>query len=89
MYLQKFYKRVLEEVIDDQNPLLEYSDMGLITSDEKFGIDATNYFNYLSGHMVKPEYHHLIVSPSDIRDEYVELVDKEISYHQQFGDGHI
>ena len=66
-----------------------YSDMGLITSDEKFGIDATNYFNYLSGHMVKPEYHHLIVSPSDIRDEYVELVDKEISYHQQFGDGHI
>ena len=66
-----------------------YSDMGLITSVEKFGIDATNYFNYLSGHMVKPEYHHLIVSPSDIRDEYVELVDKEISYHQQFGDGHI
>ena len=63
--------------------------MGLITSVEKFGIDATNYFNYLSGHMVKPEYHHLIVSPSDIRDEYVELVDKEISYHQQFGDGHI
>jgi len=63
--------------------------MGLITSDEKFGIDATNYFNYLSGHMAKPEYHHLIVSPSDIRDEYVELVDKEISYHQEFGDGHI
>ena len=63
--------------------------MGLITSDEKFGIDATNYFNYLSGHMVKPEYHHLIVSPSDIRDEYVKLVDKEISDHQQFGDGHI
>ena len=66
-----------------------YTDMGLITSDEKFGIDATNYFNYLSGHMVKPQYHHLIVSPSDIRDEYLKLVDKEISDHQQFGDGHI
>ena len=23
IYLQKFYKRVFEEVIDDQNPLLE------------------------------------------------------------------
>jgi polyphosphate kinase len=66
-----------------------YSDMGLITSDEKFGIDATNYFNYLSGHMAKSEYHHLIVSPSDIRDEYMKLVDNEISVHQQFGDGHI
>ena len=33
--------------------------MGLITSDEEFGIDATNYFNYLSGHMVKPQYHQI------------------------------
>lgn len=66
-----------------------YTDMGLITSDEQFGIDATNYFNYLSGHMEKPDYHHLIVSPSDIRTEYMSLVDQEISYHQQFGHGHI
>ena len=56
IYLQKFYKRVLEEVIDDQNPLLEKCKFAAIYAsnlDEKFGIDATNYFNYLSGHMVK------------------------------------
>ena len=48
-----------------------YTDMGLITSNEQIGIDATNYFNYLSGHMEKPEYHHLIVAPFDIRDKFM------------------
>ena len=58
--------------------------------DEKFGIDATNYFNYFQ--VVIWQNQNIIISlvpPSDIRDEYVELVDKEISYHQEFGDGHI
>ena len=66
-----------------------YTDMGLITSNEQIGIDATNYFNYLSGHMEKPVYHHLIVSPFDIRDKFMLLIDQEIAYHQQFGDGYI
>ena len=66
-----------------------YTDMGLITSNEQIGIDATNYFNYLSGHMEKPEYHHLIVAPFDIRDKFMLLIDQEIAYHQQFGDGYI
>ena len=65
-----------------------YTDMGLITTNEQIGIDASNFFNYLSGHMEKPTYHHLIVSPHDIRNEFIELIDKEISFHRQFGDGH-
>ena len=40
---------------------------------QKFGIDATNFFNYLSGHMEKPEYHHLIVAPFDIRKEFIRV----------------
>lgn len=66
-----------------------YTDMGLITSNEEIGIDATNFFNYLSGHMEKPKYHHLIVAPFDIRDKFVELIDQEIEFHKQFGNGHI
>ncbi|MDQ1004963.1 polyphosphate kinase [Neobacillus niacini] len=66
-----------------------YTDMGIITTDEKIGIDATNFFNYLSGHMEKPHYEHLIVSPFDIRDKFFELIDQEISYHKQFGNGYI
>nr|WP_309101741.1 RNA degradosome polyphosphate kinase [Fredinandcohnia onubensis] len=66
-----------------------YTDMGIITTNEKIGIDATNFFNYLSGHMEKPQYHHLTVSPYDIRDEFIKLIDEEISYHLQFGNGYI
>ncbi|MFJ8267180.1 RNA degradosome polyphosphate kinase [Peribacillus asahii] len=66
-----------------------YTDMGLITSNKKIGIDATNFFNYLSGHMEKPHYHHLIVAPFDIRDQFIELIDKEIQFHKQFGNGYI
>ena len=40
--------------------LRSYTDMGIITTNEEFGIDATNFFNYLSGYMEKPEYHHLL-----------------------------
>ena len=68
---------------------MTYTDMGLLTTNERIGIDAVNYFNYLSGYMEKPKYHHLIVSPFDIRDEFMRLIDQEIAYHQQFGDGYI
>ena len=66
-----------------------YTDMGLLTTNESIGMDATNYFHYLSGYMEKPKYQHLIVSPFDIRDQFMKLIDQEISYHQQFEDGYI
>ncbi|MFP7736717.1 RNA degradosome polyphosphate kinase [Priestia aryabhattai] len=66
-----------------------YTDLGLITSDEQIGIDATNFFNYLSGYMEKPDYHHLSVSPFGIRDTFLKLINEEIVYHKQYGNGHI
>ena len=55
-----------------------YTDMGIITSNKEFGIDATNFFNYLSGYTEKPKFHHLVVAPFDIRDEFISLIDEEI-----------
>lgn len=66
-----------------------YTDLGLITTNEEIGIDATNFFNYLSGFMEKPTYHQLIVSPFDIRDTFIELIDQEIAFQKQHGNGHI
>jgi len=66
-----------------------YTDFGYITTKEKFGIDATNFFNYLSGYTQKPVYHHLVVAPHDIRGEFIKLIDQEIEYHKQFNNGHI
>ena len=66
-----------------------YTDFGLITANREIGEDATNFFNYLSGYMEKPEFHHLSVAPFDIRQKLMQLIDGEIHFHKQFGNGHI
>jgi len=66
-----------------------YTDMGIITTDKEFGIDATNFFNYLSGYTEKPKFNHLVVAPFDIRDEFIKLIDDEIACHKQYGNGRI
>lgn len=59
--------------------------MGIITTDKEFGIDATNFFNYLSGYTEKPTFNHLVVAPFDIRDEFIRLMDEEIACHKSMG----
>ncbi|MEG0259279.1 MAG: RNA degradosome polyphosphate kinase [Lysinibacillus sp.] len=66
-----------------------YTDMGIITSDKEFGIDATNFFNFLSGYTEKPKFNHLVVAPFDIRDEFIRLIDEEIACHKKHGNGFI
>lgn len=66
-----------------------YTDFGFITTKKKFGIDASNFFNYLSGYTEKPEYHHLSVSPYRMKAKFIDLIDAEIESHQQYGNGHI
>ena len=66
-----------------------YTDMGLLTSKRKFGIDATNFFNFLSGYTEKPEFYHLDISPFDIRKRFISLIDEEIAFHKRYGNGRI
>ncbi|PEA55393.1 RNA degradosome polyphosphate kinase [Bacillus pseudomycoides] len=66
-----------------------YTDFGYITSRKDFGIDATNFFNYLSGYTMKPHFHRISVAPFDIRQQFIELIDEEIRYHKQYENGYI
>lgn len=66
-----------------------YTDVGLITANRKIGIDAANFFNYLSGYMEKPIYHHLSVAPFDIRKDFISLINHEIEFHKTYKNGHI
>lgn len=66
-----------------------YTDMAIITSNKEFGIDATNFFNFLSGYTEKPKFHHLVVAPFDIRDAFIRLIDEEIACHKKYGNGFI
>ncbi len=63
--------------------------MGILTSDEKFGIDATNFFNHLSGYSEKPEWHRISTAPFEIRETFLSLIEKEIEYHKEHGNGRI
>ncbi|WP_156289736.1 RNA degradosome polyphosphate kinase [Oceanobacillus salinisoli] len=66
-----------------------YTDMGLITTKRKFGIDATNFFNYLSGFTEKPEFNHISMAPFEIRKDFIRYINEEISFHKQRGNGYI
>lgn len=66
-----------------------YTDFGYITSRKDFGIDATNFFNYLSGYTMKPHFHRISVAPFDIRQQFIELIDEEIRYHKQYENGYV
>lgn len=66
-----------------------YTDMGMVTTKRKFGIDATNFFNYLSGFTEKPVFHHISMAPYDIQDDFITYIDQEIEFHKQYGNGHI
>lgn len=73
---------------NDQTAKL-YTDIGLFTADETFGVDATNFFNYLSGYSEKPKWNHFSTAPFQIRDTFLELIDQEIACHKEKGNGHI
>ncbi|TMW73829.1 RNA degradosome polyphosphate kinase [Alteribacter natronophilus] len=66
-----------------------YTDMGMITSDEAFGYDATNFFNHLSGFSKKPKWKKIHTAPFGIRDEFIRLIDSEIRYQKKHGNGRI
>ncbi|MFC7062731.1 RNA degradosome polyphosphate kinase [Halobacillus seohaensis] len=66
-----------------------YTDMGLITTDEEFGNDATNFFNYLSGYTEKPSFNHISMAPFDLRDDFIKFIDQEIIFHDKHENGRI
>ena len=57
-----------------------YTDVGIFTCNEQFGIDATAFFNLLSGYSDPPEWNKFIVAPMDMRRRTVELIDREIAW---------
>lgn len=55
-----------------------YTDMGLLTSNEQMGIDASNVFNMLSGYSEPPYFHKLVIAPLWLRGTILRLIDNEV-----------
>lgn len=55
-----------------------YTDIGLFTCKEPFGIDASSLFNVLTGYSRPPEYNKMIVAPHGMRTFFQEMIEQEI-----------
>lgn len=73
---------------NDQTAKL-YEDMGIMTTNQEIGEDATLFFNYLSGYSETPVYKHLYVSPDRIRLSFFDYIEKEIALHKKYQSGRI
>lgn len=57
-----------------------YTDMGILTSSEDLGIDASELFNRLTGYAPAAAYRKLMVAPEYLRDEFDSLIRREIAH---------
>lgn len=63
---------------NDQTAKL-YTDVDLITSNEGLATDASNLFNLLSGYNLDPTFNHLSISPLNLKDKVIKLINNEIT----------
>ncbi|HEX6124262.1 MAG TPA: polyphosphate kinase 1, partial [Pyrinomonadaceae bacterium] len=54
-----------------------YTDLGLLTADEKIGEDATELFNYLTVYAPRESFNKLLVAPITLRRRMLELIERE------------
>lgn len=66
-----------------------YTDMGLFTSNEAFGVDASGIFNILTGYSDPPNLYKLDMAPLTLRQKFIELIENETRISQSGGKGKI
>ncbi len=54
-----------------------YTDIGLFTCKEPFGVDASSLFNVLTGYSRPPEYRKMIVAPEGMRPFFEHMIERE------------
>lgn len=54
-----------------------YTDMGLLTCDERITSELVEFFNYLTGKSLKQDYQHLILAPVNMFQKMKELIVRE------------
>lgn len=66
-----------------------YTDLGLMTANDEFGIDASAFFNLLSGYGEPPVWNKLVMAPLGLREKIYALINNEINMAQMGKEGHI
>jgi polyphosphate kinase len=55
-----------------------YTDLSYFTADAKIGRDAAKLFNYITGYLEPRNLKQLVISPTQLRQELMKLIDAEI-----------
>jgi polyphosphate kinase len=66
-----------------------YTDLGLFTANAELGAELHDVFNGLTGYSVRTKYDHLLVAPFNMRDRFLELIEREVEHARAGRGGHI
>jgi polyphosphate kinase len=58
-----------------------YTDLGLLSCDEDLGADLTDLFNSLTGYARGGSYRKILVAPSSLREQVIELIERTAERH--------
>lgn len=64
-----------------------YTDLGFFTDDEDICTDVADIFNYLTGYSRQSAFKKLIVAPINMREKFLELINREIENVKEGGEG--
>lgn len=57
-----------------------YTDLGFFSCNPEIGADLMDLFNYLTGYSYQIDYRKLLVAPVNMRNCFLELIDREIAH---------
>jgi polyphosphate kinase len=60
-----------------------YADISLMTTDEVYANDVSEFFNVITGHSIPKTYKHLITSPLNIRKQLTAMIRREVQNARQ------
>jgi polyphosphate kinase len=66
-----------------------YTDLGLFTCREDIAEDALQLFNMLTGYVHKPQFKKLLVAPINMRQRFLDLIEREMAHQRAGRGGHI
>ena len=66
-----------------------YTDFGFLTCNERIAVDATHFFNVLTGYSRKNETKELLVAPVNLRQHLEEMILREIELQEKGERGHL
>jgi polyphosphate kinase len=72
-------KRYVHIATGNYNPVTSnfYTDLGILTTNEEIGADASDLFNFLTGYSRQKQYRQLLVAPVNLRERMIALIRRE------------